>query len=211
MINACERDVKLSRKMHVANFEKLEIDESCWTQLKKELAQVLIAANVPMSRLEFLFESACYDSDQDMCESRPDDDEIFMKLTSHLPLCGCLSIRKNPFSKIRVVFGQDESIHQPHLLRRSFWTFEDHVRRMNKTEDLGTMVSMLTVRKFYFSFHLPKHDAAEVLNDANKIIKGTKHANSDAAVALCGSDEKKDLTSTPFYRDFDYGKNRQGY
>ena len=83
--------------------------------------------NVPISRKEVLFEKACYDSEHYVYDFHVDDDELFMNLTSNLPPRGHESIQKNPSSKIRIVFGQDESVFEPHLLRRSFWTFKDHI------------------------------------------------------------------------------------
>ena len=75
---------------------------------------------------------------------------------------------------------------------------------------LGAMVSLLISREFHFNFNSTKIQFDKVLEAANNKRDRTKYLNSKAAIAVHGSNDKK-LTSTPFYQDFNYDKNRQGY
>jgi len=56
-----------------------------------------------------LFEKGNSDDEKDLIEFYIDNDEMFMEMIKNL-LKGNPSIRKNPMLKIRIVFGQDESI-----------------------------------------------------------------------------------------------------
>lgn len=41
--------------------------------------------------------------------------------------------------------------------------------------------------------------------------RGTEYCNKRAALAACNKIDKALLVETPFYRDFDYGKSKDGY
>ena len=67
----------------------------------------------------------------------------------------------------------------------------------NKTEGLGTIVSLLTSREFHFHFNLTKMQFDEALEAVNKKREGAKCKNSKAAIAARGSDDKKNLPQLP--------------
>ena len=65
------------------------------------------------------------------------------------------------------------------------------------------MVSLMITNEFYFTFNFAKSQTADALEAVNEKRNGTKHANVKTEIAVHGSDDEKDLTSTPLYRDVD--------
>jgi len=79
-------------------------------------------------------------------------------------------------------------------MKNHYWTIDGNIAQRNKTDGLGIMVSIIITREFGFNFGL---DAEEL--------------NAKAAQFVYGKTEKPDLTENPWYRDFEYGKNRNGF
>jgi len=81
-------------------------------------------------------------------------------------------------------------------LKNRYWTFDGHIPQRNKTEGMGVMISLCVTREFGWNFNLNEEEL-----------------NVDAAITLFGSSEKSknELKDNPFYKEFDYGKNRDGY
>ena len=87
----------------------------------------------------------------------------------------------------------------------------DHIYYRNKTEGLGTMVSLIIAREFRFDFCLTPEKMSRALELVNLKRRGTEYCNKRAVLAVYNKIDKPLLTETLFYRDFDYSKSRDGY
>ena len=50
-----------------------------------------------------------------------------------------------------------------------------------------------------------------MLKAVNSKRKNKKYTNSKVAIAVYNTDMKNELTTSSFYKDFDYGKTRDSY
>ena len=69
------------------------------------------------------------------------------------------------------------------------------------------MVSAFQSRKFGFVLPLNKNELMKV----NEKRNGEKYVDGEAAILKQGTANKQPLTSSPFYVEFEYGANREGY
>lgn len=113
---------------------------------------------------------------------------------------------------MRIAIGQDESIFLPHALKNRYWAFDGRAPQRNKTEGMGAMTSLCITREFGWNFNLNEEELEKVLSKVNAKRKNEHCLNVDAAIALFSSSEKSknELKDNPFYKEFDYGKNRDG-
>ena len=76
-----------------------------------------------------------------------------METSKNLPVKGYLSVRRSESERICIVLEQDESTCLPHSLKGHFWSAEGHIPKRNKTDGLGTMMSLLISRELGFAFN----------------------------------------------------------
>ena len=114
-----------------------------------------------------------------MIEFHADDDPYFQEIVKENPLQGSISIRKNPVTHMRIIFGHDESIFLSHAFKAFYCTLDSHMSQRNKTEGLGTMMSLFMSREFMFDFNLSEEEMIEVLKVANNKRKHEKHINKN--------------------------------
>ena len=168
---------------------------------------------ITQKKQEIIYSKAYFDGKKELLEFHVDDAEVFMQVSKHWPLKGNLSIRRNLNFPIYIVIGQDESIFLPHTLKNRYWTFDGHIPQRNKTEGIGVMISLCITREFGWNFNLNEEELKKVLSKVNAKRENEHYLNIDAAITLFGSSEKSknELKDNPFYKEFDYGKNRDGY
>ena len=68
------------------------------------------------------------------------------------------------------------------------------------------MLSAFTSCELGFGFSVPPN----ILDEVNKIRRGTCYSDKDAATIVNGGPMKSDLTGTPFVRELEYRKNGDG-
>ena len=56
----------------------------------------------------------------------------------------------------------------PHALHSHYWTLDDNMPQLNKTDGLVVMISLLIAREFRFDFEFVDKEMKEVLEAVNK-------------------------------------------
>ena len=78
---------------------------------------------------------------------------------------------------------------------------------MSKDDGMGLMLS--SFQSCDFGYNMPMTE--QQMSELHETRKNTKYASTDAAKTLFGNDNKQKLTSSPFQRELQYGKNNEGY
>ena len=76
-----------------------------------------------------------------------------------------------------------------------------------KDDGQGLMISAFQSREFGFGLKISDED----LNRVNEWRRGQHYLDESAAKAKRGTSEKKDLPSSPFVFEFEYGASNEGY
>ena len=149
------------------------------------------------------------DSVKTLYEYHVDEHLTFQKECEHLQFGGNLSVRMPPDEKKVMMMGQDEAIMRRNIFLLLAWSMPDGARPLiPKDEGYGLMtISAFTCRELGFGFTVPSN----VLKEVNALRQGTKYSEESAAEEIHGSVFKKELTHTPFVRELEYGKNKNGY
>jgi hypothetical protein len=106
------------------------------------------------------------------------------------------------------MFGHDESIFKQYHSTKSAWVDPDgKMTIMPKDDGQGLMISALQSREFGFGLEIND----DMLERINETRRGKKYMDESAAVAKRGTAEKKDLKTSPFVVEFEYGANNEGY
>ena len=106
------------------------------------------------------------------------------------------------------MIGQHEAIMNQKLITLFTWTMPDGAKPLNPKDDgQGLMLSVFTSHGLGFEFSV----LSDVLDAVNESRKGKDYSNEDAAVIVTGNAEKGKLTTSPFLRELEYGKNIDGY
>ena len=106
-----------------------------------------------------------------------------------------------------MIIGQDKCIFKQYTFSKKFWSLHDGSKQLiPKDEGQGLMLSSFYCRELGYGFKVPE----DVLIGVNEMRKGTSYCDKDAAIAINATNEKPPLTSTPFVRELEYGKNWDG-
>ena len=73
------------------------------------------------------------------------------------------------------------------------------------------MMPLLAVREFRFDFGLSDEEMSKFLQATNDNRKNTEHCNKKVEKAARGASLKPPLAKSPFLRDIDCGKAREGF
>ena len=107
-----------------------------------------------------------------------------------------------------MILGQDEVIMKQFLLRLFHWTLPDGSRPLvPKDKGSGVMVSGFTCRELGFGYDV----SPDILAIVNDMRLNKKYSDEEAACAIYGDATKKELTSSPFVQELEYGQNKEGY
>ena len=119
-----------------------------------------------------------------------------------------LSIRKPDGKKKTMIFGQDEYIFKQYAFTNSAWTLPNGTKALiPKDEGQGVMISAFCSRELGYGPPLTPQSLAAI----NRSRKGNKYSDEKAAVSMNGKADKKELTTSPFVTELEYGQNKEGY
>ena len=106
------------------------------------------------------------------------------------------------------MIGHEERILKQYQFTNKSWLVEDKSRPiLPKDEGSGIMISSFQSREFLFRYPL----SAEQLRNVNDKRRGESYCDEEAAKIRRGQQENKDLASSPFYVEFEYGEAQKGY
>jgi hypothetical protein len=121
---------------------------------------------------------------------------------------GNLSVRMPPRSKPLMIFGQDESVFAQFLLKSKQWVSPFGQRALlPKTDGMSLMISAFQSRETGFGLTINPMQMEEI----NETRRGKNYVDLDAALAVNGQVQKKDLKQSPFVVSFELGVNNEGY
>jgi hypothetical protein len=124
------------------------------------------------------------------------------------PFGGNLSVRRDPISAPLLIFGHDECIFKQYTLRKKSWTGPSgETVLVPKDDGQGIMISMFQSCEFGFGMDI----TPDLLKEVNITREGKKYNDTKAAISRRGTDIKKQITSSPFIVEFEYGANLEGY
>jgi len=72
-------------------------------------------------------------------------------------------------------------------------------------------MSLFISREFGFNFNCNDNKFNKILKLVNRNREGMKYMNITSVLEITESEYKKDLMENPFYREFEYGKDRKEY
>ena len=78
---------------------------------------------------------------------------------------------------------------------------------MPKDEGSGIMISGFTCHELGFVFDV----SPDILAIVNAMRMNKKYSDEEAACSIYGNTTKKELTSSPFVQELEYGQNKEGY
>ena len=144
-----------------------------------------------------------------MVEYHVDACDIFQeRMNVDTAFGGRLSVRMEKDDKPLIIFGHDECIFKQYLLTKKSWTAPDgETVLVPKDEGQGLMISAFQSREFGLGINLSNEDLSKV----NEVRKGKEYVDKDAAKVRLGSSIKKPLKKSPFFHEFEYGANKEGY
>ena len=107
-----------------------------------------------------------------------------------------------------IIIGHDECIFKQYQFTAKSWVGDNDSRPIiPKDEGAGIMISAFQCREFGFGMRL----SDEQLRRVNGKRHGEKYLDEDAAKLKRNDVFKKELTSSPFYVEFEYGASNSGY
>ena len=107
-----------------------------------------------------------------------------------------------------MIIGQDECIFKQYTFTKKFWTLHDGTKQLIPKDDgQGLMLSLFCCRELGYGYQIPE----ETLLLVNESREGKAYSDEEAAINVNSTKMKPPLTSTPFVRELEYGKNRDGY
>ena len=110
--------------------------------------------------------------------------------------------------KAIILLGHDECIFKQFQFTNKGWVSDEGVREiLPKDKGMGVMISAFQSREFGFGMEL----SSEQLQQVNKKRNGEDYIDKSAAVLKRGTSQKQPLTSSPFYIEFEYGAQKEGY
>ena len=177
-----------------------------WIQVSVEEAKQL------QEKHKFLFKSGHFYTDEqtgkEMVEYHVNTCEHFHTMLQDSNFGGNLSVNFPANEKPIVLLGHDECIFKQFQFTNKGWVSDEGVREiLPKDEGLGVMISAFQSREFGFGMEL----TSEELQKVNEKRENEKYIDKDAAVLKRGTDDKQPLTSSPFYVEFEYGAQKEGY
>lgn len=209
-VDAHEReDVVKDRHAFIKEFLDLEFRMHRWIQLEEDDGALQIMYGDTLTEEE----GHKYISDDGitMIEFHVDDHKMLTELANNkYPFGGNLSVRRPADLKPLIAFGQDEAIMKQYQFTSRSWTGPNGEAALTpKDEGKGIMISALISREFGFGVQWTK-DLADKVND---LRDGERYKDSEAAIAVYGSDLKGPLEYevNPFIVKFEYGANADGY
>ena len=106
------------------------------------------------------------------------------------------------------MLGHDECIFKQFQFTNKSWVSDDGTHKiLPKDKGMGVMISAFQSREFGFGRPLTEDELRRV----NEKRKGEKYVDTEAAVLKRGTADKQPLTSSPFYVEFEYGAQKEGY
>ena len=193
------------RSIYIDKYFEYEFRAHRWYSITKDKRNELIEAGeiAPDSGFEYENEHGIL-----MYEYHVDEHPTFQKACQNMLFGGYLSVRMPPNVKKVLMLGQDEAIMLKNIFTLSAWTMLDGAQPLiPKDEGYGLMVSAITCREFGFGLTVPDY----VLHQVNEKRRGKKYSDENAAIEIYGSSLKKRLDKSPFIRELEYGKNKNGY
>ena len=174
--------------------------------------QISVTESLKLDEEEAVTKGSGYQYDTDggaMVEYHIDSADIFQKRMKGTKYGGNLSVQRDINEKPLIIMGHDECIFKQYLLTKKNWTGPDgEIALVPKDEGQGVMISALQSREFGLGMALSDDDLKRI----NERRKGEMYMDKDAAKKRNGSPFKKPLsTSNPFYIEFEYGANKEGY
>ena len=192
------------RSKFIDTYFEYELLAHCWHSISESERNIMISEGKLGSDSGYKYEL----DDGVYYEYHVDDHPLFQAACDHLEFGGNLSVRKPNDKKKVMMMGQDEAIMKQHLLTLLTWTLPDGSRPLSpKDEGYGLMLSGFTLRELGFGFTIPPM----ALKEINAIRKTQKYSDETAALEINGTVMKPKLTTSPFLRFLQYGKNQSGY
>ena len=184
--------------------------EFCRTYLDKEIRMYRWVQLTMEEYSQYSKEIGCYDHmDGNTVEIHVDkcpEKLLLTKVTT--PYGGNKSVRMPANVLPLIQLGQDEAIIKQNILPNRQWVGPNGERPLTPKDDgIGIMYSCFISREFGLFQHLTQAE----LDKINTKRRGSKYKDSHAIKRLRGTDDKKDLKSSPFVRTLDYGVNAEGY
>jgi hypothetical protein len=169
-----------------------------WIQVEKKKAEYLLENGLVAKDSGYYY---LYDNNQAMVEFHVDDSPEFSSLVKHLPFKGMLSIQR-PQGKSLIIFGHDECIFKQYLMTNHSWKgYNGETAPVPKDDRAGLMISAFQSREFGFGIPLSE----EQLKEINRYRKGKTYVDEEAAMATRHTKLIKQLTTSPFCHEFEYG------
>ena len=124
------------------------------------------------------------------------------------PWGGNLSLRFPSGAKPIIVFGQDECIFKQYAMQNYSWVAPDGTKALVPKDDgNGVMISAFVSREFGYGYELTAH-CLQLINESRR---RQKYINEESAINKNGSNMKRQLLTSPFVRQLEYGANKEGY
>ena len=142
-------------------------------------------------------------------ELHVDDHTEFQEKAKSCLYGGKLSVRfDSKTQKPLMILGQDEAIFKQFIFSNGVWITPDGQKQLIPKDDgQGVMLSSFVSRELGYGYTLPE----EVKDRVNKMRHVKEYSDTEAAEKETGSKFKKDILTSPFVKEFEYGSNFDGY
>ena len=196
------------RQKYINQYIREELLCYRWVQLNEDQVNELEIKNKGFSRNNG-YKYINKDTQNVMYEFHVDTHSCIDPFVCDVEYGGFLSVRRDQSQKPLIIFGQDESIYRQYQSNKKRWFLPDGLGcLLPKEQGQGIMYSSFVSRDFGYGMKITEEDLERINNKR----EFEHYSDCDSAKdVLNGSTKKEKLTTSPFIRTFEYGKNREGY